>query len=265
MFAIHFLLLLAFSLCLVIILVLSKEMERIVLAFMVLCIVLFIGEVCLKEAFADCKSPGGLTWTIKMTPGDGSVTSDSDNLTGKGKANDDDGSEDTVKKTKNNKSSRDDDDDEYERRYFGRNKTNYYNYRKSYWDASGNNPGGFDRSYNLNLSLSDMLSLVGKTITGNRGAYAQQPVYAQPYPLTYSQGYPQGYPQAYPQQYAQQYPPQPQNSSTNYNSGLLGKMYQDQKNTPAANQGAKYVKYLNGLNPDDYVRKDSIPCYACSL
>ena len=53
-------------------------MEKIVFAFLVLCIVLFIGEVCVKEAFADCKSPGGLTWTIKMTPGSGNVSSDSD-------------------------------------------------------------------------------------------------------------------------------------------------------------------------------------------
>ena len=254
-------------------------MEKIVFAFLVLCIVLFIGEVCVKEAFADCKSPGGLTWTIKMTPGSGNVSSDSDksdDLTGE----DDDLEEKVAKENKKRKNLYDDEDDESD--YFGRRRMTNYNYRRSYWDASGNNASSFDKSYNLNLSLSDMLSLVGKTITGNRGAYAQQPVYAQPYPLTYSQGYPQQHAQsayaqsayaqsAYAQSayaqpaYAQQYPPQPRNSSTNYNSGLLGKMYQDQKNTPAANQGAKYVKYLNGLNPDDYVRKDSIPCYACSL
>jgi len=36
-------------------------------------------------------------------------------------------------------------------------------------------------------------------------------------------------------------------------------------NTPAAKQGKNFIKYQNGINPDDYIRKDSIPCYACKL
>ena len=34
----------------------------------------------------------------------------------------------------------------------------------------------------------------------------------------------------------------------------------------AANQqGAEFMRYIPGKNPADYIRKDSIPCYGCSL
>ena len=33
----------------------------------------------------------------------------------------------------------------------------------------------------------------------------------------------------------------------------------------ADSQGADFIRYIPGKNPDDYIRKDSIPCYGCSL
>lgn len=33
----------------------------------------------------------------------------------------------------------------------------------------------------------------------------------------------------------------------------------------AAQQGSDYMRYVPGKNPDDYIRKDSIPCYGCSI
>ncbi len=30
-------------------------------------------------------------------------------------------------------------------------------------------------------------------------------------------------------------------------------------------QGNEWMRYIPGKNPDDYIRKDSIPCYACNL
>lgn len=33
----------------------------------------------------------------------------------------------------------------------------------------------------------------------------------------------------------------------------------------ADQQGTDWMRYIPGKNPADYVRKDSIPCYACSL
>jgi len=33
----------------------------------------------------------------------------------------------------------------------------------------------------------------------------------------------------------------------------------------ASQQGSDFLKYIPGKNPDDYIRKDSVPCYGCSL
>jgi hypothetical protein len=30
-------------------------------------------------------------------------------------------------------------------------------------------------------------------------------------------------------------------------------------------QSADFMRYIPGKNPDDYIRKDSIPCYGCSV
>ena len=39
----------------------------------------------------------------------------------------------------------------------------------------------------------------------------------------------------------------------------------DNSSSPAAMQGAQFLEEVPGKNPDDYIRKDSIPCYGCSL
>ena len=33
----------------------------------------------------------------------------------------------------------------------------------------------------------------------------------------------------------------------------------------ATQQGSDYMRYVPGKNPDDYIRKDSVPCYGCSI
>jgi hypothetical protein len=33
----------------------------------------------------------------------------------------------------------------------------------------------------------------------------------------------------------------------------------------SSNQGADFMRYIPGKNPADYIRKDSIPCYGCSI
>jgi hypothetical protein len=33
----------------------------------------------------------------------------------------------------------------------------------------------------------------------------------------------------------------------------------------SAQQGADFMKYIPGKNPADYIRKDSVPCYGCSV
>ena len=45
-----------------------------------------------------------------------------------------------------------------------------------------------------------------------------------------------------------------------------GSVLQDSCIDSIANQqGTDWIKYIPGKNPDDYIRKDSIPCYGCSL
>ena len=36
-------------------------------------------------------------------------------------------------------------------------------------------------------------------------------------------------------------------------------------NSVADQQGADFMRYIPGKNPADYIRKDSIPCYGCSI
>jgi hypothetical protein len=33
----------------------------------------------------------------------------------------------------------------------------------------------------------------------------------------------------------------------------------------SSQQGADFMKYIPGKNPADYIRKDSVPCYGCSV
>jgi hypothetical protein len=33
----------------------------------------------------------------------------------------------------------------------------------------------------------------------------------------------------------------------------------------SSKQGADFMKYIPGKNPADYIRKDSVPCYGCSV
>ena len=35
--------------------------------------------------------------------------------------------------------------------------------------------------------------------------------------------------------------------------------------SPSISQGNSFIKYTQQMNPADYIRKDSIPCYACTL
>ena len=51
------------------------------------------------------------------------------------------------------------------------------------------------------------------------------------------------------------------------NSGHTGAQVLDDSciDTFAAQQGSDFMRYIPGKNPDDYIRKDSIPCYGCSV
>ena len=230
-------------------------------AFFVLCVVLFIGQIFYKEAFSDCNSPGALTWTITMNPGSAATNtcsgggSDGNSSGGNGGSgsgsSDNGGSEANDYSSSRNKNRYDDeeeDDDNYRRR-----RSQYYRYARRYdddnygyalpdmddwWpDVSGSDvSGNSSNPFSFNLSLTDLLSLVGKTI-----AYGGSQMYD---------------PDQEYHSHRHRHRRYRDNDDNDYEE------YFDNDNTPAGSQG---IQYKRGINMDDYVRKDSIPCYACTL
>ena len=252
-------------------------------AFFVLCVVLFIGEVFYNEAFSDCSSPGALTWTITMNPGSGGSTcssgsassdssgassSDSSSGSSSGSSSDkSDESDDGVFDLKNNvdkyyghshhahhRLGRNYDDD-----YFGYSANSI---EKLWGDISGSDISGTDISgnllglkYNFNLSLSDLLSLVGKTILYGDS----RPNYYNSYdsPNFYNNSVESRYQRALAKRRyeLEKYP--------YYNDDY--EEYFQNRNSPSNAQAVDYIRRKNDINMDDYIRKDSIPCYGCTL
>lgn len=127
------------------------------------------------------------------------------------------------------------------------------------FDASGNR----DSSGNISLSVSDLLSLLGSGVTSTTtSSPSTQPIILQS---------PSGI------------------DATFYNS-IKSDLLSDVKETVrdellnnplassagavlddgcidnfASQQGSDWMKYVPGKNPNDYIRKDSIPCYGCTI
>jgi hypothetical protein len=221
-------------------------------AFFVLCVVLFIGEVFYNEAFSDCSSPGALTWTITMNPGSGAsvCSSDSASSSDSSSASSSDisgcsasGASGSSASSPFNLTNADD--------YYGHSHNMHhrlgaqdddYGYsadsiEKLWRDISGSDVSGnsLNTDYNFNLSLSDLLSLVGKTIIYGDSRSAEAVYQRRPYRMRYEQ------------------------DDYDYEE------YFQNCNSPAKNQGKDFIKRQRGINMDDYIRKDSIPCYACTL
>jgi hypothetical protein len=161
-------------------------------AFFVLCVVLFIGEVFYNEAFSDCSSPGALTWTITMNPGSeasmcsggsgGSSSGGGSSDSGSGSGSSDSSGNSTKSTSSGSGSSSggpfnlsNNVDDYYGHTHNMHHRLgaqdNDYGYsansiEKLWRDISGSDVSGnrLNTDYNFNLSLSDLLSLVGKTI-----------------------------------------------------------------------------------------------------
>jgi len=243
-------------------------------AFFVLCVVLFIGEVFYKETFSDCSSPGALTWTITMNPGSGasmcsdeasggsgsssSATSDcSGNMAICGDSGRFSGASSAGAGASASSSSvssggnggpfnlSNNLDDYYGHGHhmhhrLGRTYEEEYGYPtesidKLWRDISGSDLSGnpLNTKYNFNLSLSDLLSLVGRTIVyGDSNRYRIESTYRHR-----------------------------RNELDNYD---YEEYFQNCK-SPSNAQAVDYIKRKNCINMDDYIRKDSIPCYGCTL
>jgi hypothetical protein len=259
-------------------------------AFFVLCVVLFIGEVFYNEAFSDCSSPGALTWTITMNPGSeasmcaggsassggsksSGASSGASGSSGTSSGASGSGSTSSGKSTTSSPLNVKKNDDNY----YGHNHDihhtlgeddDYYGYsaqsiERLWRDISGSDVSGnrLNNDYNFNLSLSDLLSLVGKTIVyGDSRPYnlesQQYSLDSRPYNLE-SQQY--SLDSRYQRRSNNRRNP-PQDPYYNEHEE-----YYDNTNSPSNAQAVDYIQLKNRINMDDYVRKDSIPCYGCTL
>ena len=107
-------------------------------------------------------------------------------------------------------------------------------------DASGNL---LKLDYNFKLSLSDLLSLVGKTIIyGDSQSYNNNSVESR-----------------YQRRLRQM------KEELEYPRDYGYEEYFQNCNSPSNDQAIDYIQRKKGINMDDYVRKDSIPCYGCTL
>ena len=120
---------------------------------------------------------------------------------------------------------------------------------ESFYDASG-----ADASGNVTLSLSDLLALLGSGTTKDTDSSYEE---------------------------AREYGSMRNEIMTDVKRavkaellhGKLSGLYDSQDNVLddscidsfSAQQGADFMKYIPGKNPDDYIRKDSVPCYGCSI
>jgi hypothetical protein len=124
------------------------------------------------------------------------------------------------------------------------------------YDVSGNDlfpapapaPATQAPSSYINLSISDLMALIGKT-TAPAPATSPAPAAQQPPPIYIQQ-------QTAPYEYGMNAWAAP---------SAYGAPLQNIMTSPSATQGANFLKYQYGINPADYIRKDSIPCYACTL
>jgi len=137
---------------------------------------------------------------------------------------------------------------------------------ESFVDASGSN---VDSSGNkITLSLSDLFSLIGD------GSSSKTTQSSSPTTISSSQA---GLPEtSFDQQFYSNLKTtilsdvrQTVRDTLQSSSGVAanaGPVLNDSCIDSAVNQqGADFMRYIPGKNPADYIRKDSIPCYGCSL
>jgi hypothetical protein len=238
-----------------VILLLNKEMETLILAFFVLVAVLFIAEVFMKEAFSDMNSPGVLTW-MAMSGNQGfedysepppepeedtSMADDTVNLSG--------GWINPVEKEEQGFENNYDEEEEED--FVSGGDMTTFSFTDllasitSYGTEGMKGGRGICRkrhwhNHRCNKKHRHYHACNKKHVHNHRCRKAHAHRHRKPSPRTVQGLVPAGPGQSLADQYK-----------------LV--------NTPAAMQGKNFIKYKNGINPNDYIRKDSIPCYACTL
>jgi hypothetical protein len=143
-------------------------------------------------------------------------------------------------------------------------------YQESFVDASDNS-GAY-----IKLSLTDLMSLFGSTQTQQASRQTQQ----QPIIITQPSNTTSAAPNTLDSQFysslkdsiisdvRQSVHDELLNAgASGQGGGLLGQTVMNDSciDSMSEQQGADFMRYIPGKNPADYVRKDSIPCYGCSL
>lgn len=243
-------------------------MERLALALFVFLLVLFIGNVVYKETFTDCNAPGQMTWTISLGPGSSSCSSSNSSPNRDGQ----DSGEPSEDSSESGESAGTSTNTPKESTSTSNSHKSSSNSSKK--DASGNNPLSNSSSM-INLSLTDILALVGSSSSGSRTPaynyhYASMSVPQPPAPNVYiTPGLPA---------------PSLNSQFTDLRTSALDPVmnegsyadFQDNRipsGSYATRQGVQYIRGVPASNPvaeqpaenPEYIRKDSIPCYACSL
>ena len=243
-------------------------------ALFVLLVVIFIAEVFLKESFANMNSPGAVTWMAATGKQGFEDTAPENVFNGYDNSNPDAAGQ--LQKMMFGGNENSDAAGQLQQMMFGGNAspdmptmadgdTNLNGGwtdgeaeakpEETVYDGFTATGGGVPvvpitiGDYSVNLSLSDILTLSGSS---NKALDASGSSMGEPQGGCMPGGMPGG--MYLPMQGF--LPPGPgQNLADQYKLG----------NTPSVVQGKQYVNYINGFNPNDYIRKDSIPCYACTL
>lgn len=225
---------------------------EIVFVFLCLLIILFIGQVVYSEKFADCSSPGALTWTISMNPSSCSVTNPlSGSVAGSRSAPSAPSAPTTSAPSAPATATS----------APAPSAPTFSGTRRSgsasaMCDSSGSN---------INLSISDLLALVGSTSSRPQQVRYQSSTWTVPSDYQKMYGRPSNQmhrSQMHSQMNQNQYG-MPQYGMPQYGMPQYGMPNQHQ--TPSVYQGSQYIQNAPSMNPADYIRKDSIPCYACNL
>ena len=139
-------------------------------------------------------------------------------------------------------------------------------YQETFVDISDNS-GAY-----IQLSLSDLLSLVGTSQAAQAPAQAPPVIITQPSGAGSTGGIDSQFysslKDSITSEVKQAVSDQLLQSGTSAaGGGLLGQtvLTDDCIDSVANQQGSDWMRYIPGKNPNDYVRKDSIPCYGCSL
>lgn len=264
-------------------------MERLGIALLVFLLVIFIGNIVYNESFADCNSPGQMTWTITMDPNSSCTTNKS--------KRDSSGNHIIVNS-----------DTEVVNGLYAdsvkdlgllSNTTNSISDNQKNTETTKNKKVTKDTKDTkslIELSLTDLMALIGST----RDSSGNSPRNPRDYNYRYGYGsisIPQPPTPPSPQVYIMSGSPSksltyqfPSDLRTHNLDSVIGDYADSQSfggssanvqhttlstGSPASYQGVQYIRgsphnlSSNSDNPvvnnSEYIRKDSIPCYACSL